>query len=242
MQEFELLQKTIVVPNYNIVYENKSALLKPESLKRQWFIQFKPIAAAASVVIALLMFGWLLQKQSVEKSNKVTQTEPIVSTTIVPKVNLIPDPLLTPVKPIVPSVPLQRKTVASITPKPKQAEIKIETIDPSRIAQVPQPLSPIENPSITDTSRPLLTAMEYLPAAIPSKEYIPLPSPPMLVLIPNTAHARSIAMDATHQPKLFKALNSIVRIKTKVRRTVETISNMDVVVSLGPKIQFNINQ
>jgi hypothetical protein len=62
------------------------------------------------------------------------------------------------------------------------------------------------------------------------------------VLIPNTAHARSIAMDATHQPKLFKALNSIVRIKTKVRRTVETISNMDVVVSLGPKIQFNINQ
>lgn len=241
-EEYELLKQTILSPDPSIVFEAKHLLYKTEESKP--VLSFKRYFAVAAAVIGIAIgLFFFLKPKPIDPSSLATA--PKSDTPVVPSI--------TPKKPM--QEPTAKVIIAEKPQMEKQGVTKLPVVHrlnnplpfpeekEEKVVQNPNTETPI-TPTI-----PITPLREERIVEQPKPANLTQPNNPITEKIqeekPEYAYRATspsaLEWNPKHQPKLFRAINGLLGLKGKVKQTTESLTNTEVVVMVGHKVLFNIN-
>lgn len=240
-EEFELLQKTILVPDEKIIFQNKDLLLKNEKSTPLFITYKRPISIAASIVGIVFATYFFTQKSedttiAVNENKKIDTVQTIVkmNDSIASTTNL---PITATQKNTIVVVKKQTKTnikSSNIYHQPKK-----KLIEKLEQKNIPQPEIVVENKEIIIPQKetPFIEnkLKEEMPTIIENKKDEAL-------VANNTTSKGAIVLNEKKQPRLFQFINGIMRTSQKIQQKKEQLANTEILVMVGNKKIINLNQ
>lgn len=239
-EEYELLQDTILVADESIVFENKTSLLKSEKKAGFWVTYKRELAIAAAIsglVIILSIFDKEKQANDIVKQHHNTIEQVIQSF----KDTAAIQPQTQKLAIDNPAIRIKKQLVVQGKNQVRSKELETQhdhilTQKPFRL-QEPQIIVKSENTLLIDTiSKTNLSVVEATAIqnnstqnnnSIPPKTF----EEPRLLL----------SVNQTNQPRLIKAINRLIGLKNKVKKSTDQIRNTEVIVMVGNTKIISLN-